>query len=260
MSDVTIDGTELRRFQDALLKFWAETGEAMPELVVRQTGLLALDMQRKTQFTKRPVGRKIVSRDLDRAVQLIDGKWADRNIKAEWLKQATRKILEGRSASSRAKRVAKLREVFARAQWKNMEIVDKFDPVEHHKQKRDSRGRVRRGKKTHYTVDSRPLKAYRRKMLGAVGWTPAGWNKALATLGRGTKGRGGIPAFILKHGLRGSAMVSSGKDQTTVTITNPQVKIPDYRRIVQRSLKGRRTAMMTEMRKTVRAQMKKRFR
>ena len=165
--------TNLEKFETAISKYIAEVGGEPPKVMRKQMRLLLDRVGRLTPPKTKAEGRRIVKRDIERAVQPITSKtFQDKSVQ---------KMVRKRD-------YAGLHEFAQRTSNGLWDIVP-FSP-RLHQDARNSRGRVPSGKGL-LTPDTAELRAYIKQEQEHVGMARGGWAKGLKALG------GSAPSWVV---------------------------------------------------------------
>jgi hypothetical protein len=94
---------------------------------------------------------------------------------------------------------------------KRYESTDKMPTGKAHREKRDSRGRVRLGNRWHSILDGSAIGTFIEKAMARVGFARSGWAKGGSTFGAN------LPAWITRHHAPGTASDLTQNTETPMT-------------------------------------------
>lgn len=190
---------ESAAFSQAVTRYILELGKDARGAVRKQSELLGKRLVQFTPAKTRAQGRKVVDRDIRRAVNPLRP--------ADFKSPVIRKLIRERNLPA-------LEAIFARfdggmAGYK----VRAFSP-ELHTSKRDRRGRVTRPAKV-VTPDAGLVRDYIREVQKRVGRGKGGWVRTITTMG------GTVPAWLQPHQVTGTV-------EDLIESPNPTVRMKNH--------------------------------
>ncbi len=186
--DLIIEGVDLSALDTAILRYVNELGLELPRVVKQTARLLNKDLVKMTPPNNQKQGRQSVSRDINRAVLLLDPD------KIHW--DVLKTAIRDREYDVVQSWLSRLKS----GPFKDMELVH-FSPTLH-TGVRDRRGRVQRSKKK-LTLDRSEHTRYVKSVQGHVGYTRAWWAPSAAVLGAS------LPGWINRHHVTGQAVINN---------------------------------------------------
>lgn len=210
-------------------------GKLFVQDVVRMTPPFGGAVSTESLNAQKKIGEEAVERDIRRAFALID---LDK-IKSAPARERLRKLIRKNDLEG-------IKSVLKAMKFRVNQVVSEIDP-QLHQSARDSRGRVRNGKRV-WLTRAKGLSAYIRQIKTHVGRSKGGW--VAAAQGLGLK----LPAWITRHGTAGGSFTdqTKGTDKPKITIRNNRGSGEDSN-IVERAMKNRRRNIGIKLQRALRA-------